>query len=537
MKRILSTAALALSVLVILLSLVGCDNAGANPPDLPSSDGYYWESGEILFQLTDNSNSGILGSGSRKYLAGLDGVDEIDLAVNARNDAAASETRISVKYDYLPNTVDYGWGRNIDRTLSLISLNAAGTPDVFTTYLYDATVISLKNAFANLYSTDYGRGENYFSFTDPDYSSDGDLYDLQAGDGYLYEYMRSLSLADDKLYALASNYTVDLFRSMAVIPVNLTHLSDVVGTDGTSLTLDSLYGTAFDGGLTFDVIAAMAENFSANDTDNNVGSDSIGFLLVNDRRVASGALLYSSGVSILERTPDGQGGYTCSYPNENTALADVVAAVASLTNHPGVYSVDLKTLGTEIGAGYLRAMARCFADGRALFGAISMLGELEAEEYGELRASGSLAVVPVPTYSATASAKGYVFETGKVIGISKKTAVFEQCTAFLAYQSTGSHEVLNAYADSYMKADEGYGRRMLAYLRSTLTDGFDVCYDQIIACYYADKDPGFPCWSDILGKYNMCITDGFDVLYSQGIADRLADLEIMLDDWKTAENE
>ena len=33
------------------------------------------------------------------------------------------------------------------------------------------------------------------------------------------------------------------------------------------------------------------------------------------------------------------------------------------------------------------------------------------------------------------------------------------------------------------------------------------------------------------------LTDGFDVLYSQGIADRLADLEIMLDDWKTAENE
>ena len=194
---------------------------------LALQDIYWTDRVELIMQINTNTQQQELSDRGMRYLAG-EGRDfdysYIDDLVANRNNLAYENSKVSVMYDYLADDRNYGWGQNIESIYVQVSSHSPDAPDIYVNFIYDMTCVSLKGAFANLYSTSRGQGNNYFGF-----SKNG-----SAPDGYMIEYMQSLSLSAHKMYLIASDYTVDVVRAATVIPVNL-QLLESAGLENSSL--------------------------------------------------------------------------------------------------------------------------------------------------------------------------------------------------------------------------------------------------------------------------------------------------------------
>ena len=306
--------------IAVMTSCFGNDQGVGWVPDdfkgTPEGTGIYWNNTDLIFQLTNNSNSNELSSTLRRYLAGEDYTvsgGDIDDAVAARNAKAYADTRVTVKYDYLDNTTDFGWGRNVDRIFTQVNSGATGTPDMYCNFAYDMTCVSLKNAFANLYSTAYGQGMNFFRFTAADYKGIGEsFFDADAGEGYFFDYMKSLTLSDNKAYCLASNYCIDMVRAFLVVPVNIDMMNQIAVGDSTGdkgvmdgkFDISDFYQLVWDGDFTYDALATLAEAVYSPESDYNIGADLgdiLGFAAGTGSGLTSSGLLYTTDVKIIDK--------------------------------------------------------------------------------------------------------------------------------------------------------------------------------------------------------------------------------------------
>ena len=556
--------ALLMVMIVLVISMASCfgpkddtknpediDNkidVNENPNNLP------WDNTKLVFQMTENSNSQELPSTCGRYLAGdLDGVEDIstiDQWVTDRNNNALKEANVTVEYQYLPDTSLYSWGMNIDHIDSEVRSKEPGRPDMYCNFVYDMVAISLKGSFANLLSTTmYADGHalaglNYFDFAD-----DPNLTDT--GDGYMLDYMRSLTLSKFKMYCLSSDYFTDMVRAFLVVPVNIglletlqasgeynaeTGKGDFLADRVTTLaadnsveqnyTIEDFYQLVNDMEWNYETLASFSEAIFSDGEDGDEAvdlRDTIGFALGTGSGLPASGMLYTTSITIIDRVYDvDKGDYTYSYPymvqqgsgnnvsfvkgegthEELIAFCDNLNA---LFNKKGVIAVSTADTFSYADTD-LKAIRARFASGNVLFGGVICLGSLEYNEYKEMNGQGKsgYGIVPVPLYrtnyvdAATGEVKvdkylTQIHNIGRIGAISYTTEKFAQCTAYLNYQSTHSTDILNEYYDYKLQYDVvGTGVKgnveMLKYIRFNVRSAFDKAFEDALGKYYSATD-------------------------------------------------
>ena len=550
-----------------LLSLASCSTPPmvpgwellcGSPPKLTGNYYYYWDTTELIMQLNVTADPNAPSSLARRAMAGEnDGsASELDREVAARNAYVASNTKTTVRYDYVDDPALYGWGNNISRIFAEVNSGISDKPDMYYNFVYDLCCLSLKNSLADLYSEAYGRGMNFLRFVEIKYESRGNSYISETLDYYAnsFEYMKSLALSDDKLYCYASGYTLDMLRSVFVIPVNIAMVNEISMADSTGdrgimdgeYDMYDLYNLVWDGDFTYESIATLSEAVYSVESDYNIGADLgdvLGFAVSADSDLTAQALIYSSNLGIIDRKIYDDGdyyGYTFYYNENSDKLCTFVDSLRELFSERGVIAVTDEEANAALGSTG-RTTIECirdrFADNKLLFGGIVQIGELEREEYQQMREGEGLGFVPVPSYCDDYDSgrrhpmNSVISNRARVIGISRSTDKFEQCTAFLQLQAARSYVISYTYADEYLSASlEGEGivdnARMFRFITETLSDVREgnigsFCED-MVEMYLRDRDTQSASkrLDSLLTEYNYQITNVkgyYDALVSEKI--------------------
>ena len=443
----------------------------------------------LLFQMTDCTNE--LSSGCARYLAGeKPETADIDKYVAERNNDVLYNTRISsITYVYYPdNSNSYGYSRTIDLMSEAAKNPDSNTPDMFCNWMSDVLCSALKGSFANLYSTTQGEGDQYGK----------NYFDLSQS-GYMADLMGSLTLSQSKIYVVASDYFIDLIRSFYVVPVNVElynsiarDMIDDLNEDG-AYDINDFYAEVKNGDWTYDRLIQYAAKIydEANKTlDGSDTEEVLGFALARNALVSSG-LVYSSSVSIINKTPNANGGFTYAYPAENQELYNLSSAIANLVNQTGIMCVTDKGDDTSV----INRVRTMFSSNKLLFGGITLLGSLEETAYQEMMKSesGGFGVVPVPVYRAGDDYLTQIHVDGRAGAIAQSTTKFVQCTAYLHYQSSNSAKIVNEYYDYNFTLDGADSLDgnvdMLKFIRENVRTSFDRLFEDAIGYFYESGDP------------------------------------------------
>jgi len=507
-----------------------CDDPECNKYVVKIPEIYWTEKVDLIMQMNRDSNGQQLPDGGKRYLAGDLSAqygdtaitpDTIDSMVATRNDAAYEAVKVNITYDYLLDGSGYGWSKNIeDIFIKATSSSEAGRPDIFVNFVYDMVSASLKGAFANVYGKTVGQGNNYFTFGSAPNAED-------TGDGYMYEYMRSLTLSKHKMYVLASDYFIDTIRAFFITPVNVA-LMNSIPVDEASIGAGEDYVYKFnsdrdgDGKYTIDdfyeLVTAGEWNYETmlqfcNQIKTEEGGDSatydlrdtVGFALSGTSGLSASGMLYTTSIKIINRDwSDEDEDFIYSYPTTNPDLYDFCAKLDTLVdNSKGVIVVGkTDTHNFDVGTGSTEvAIRERFCASKVLFGGVILIGSLEYKSYQDMNRSGEagFGIAPIPLYRVD-DGKGNVdpYQTqihnvGRVGGIAVRSQKFEMCSAFLEYQSTHSTEILNEYYEfklQYEVAGASSGNiAMLEYIRYNVRSSFDKAFEDAIGTFFKDVDP------------------------------------------------
>ena len=535
------------------------NNDDNKTPVVPGDDdtvtsNYPWKETTLIFSINEDSDNDQLPSSSRRYLAGdLTGItgagDKVDQFVADRNSDALKATNVKVVYDYLLDK-EYTWGQSITYINEFVNSGDVETPDVFISFVYDMVACSLLRNFANLKSEKmykpehelFGKEYNYFEFVNP--TADTAVDDFgeyeDTGVGYMYEYMRSLTLSKSKMYCLSSDYFIDMVRAFFAIPVNVGVLEQYVeatseagkfnsdraetfddnGEIEKAYTIEDLYELVNAGEWNYDALAKFSDAVASDAGDGTVpNSERLGFALGTDSGLAASGMLYTTPITIVKRTySDTTGEYTYAYPNMQKTqdangkvsfiidknsndktfeeLEDFCERLTNLMSSRGVVIASEKADGVHSA----ESIRTAFRDGRLLFGGVIVIGALEHKDYIAMNGDGKsgYGILPVPLYSETLGAEDYltqIHNNGKIGAISYTTKKFAQCTAYLNYQSTHSNEILTQYYNytlSNLVEEGGVGgnTEMLQLLRDNVRSSFDKAYEDVIGEYYFGQTNG-----------------------------------------------
>ena len=562
------------------------NNSNNNNTNVPNDDentnsSYPWKTTNLIFSISENSDSQQLPSSARRYLAGdLKGVvgagDKVDQYVADRNSDAIKATNVTVDYRYLEDGEAYSWGQSISYINGLVNAADAETPDVFINFIYDMVACSLLGNFANLKSEKMyqdghelaGKEHNYFEFVNPREDTLVDDYGdyVDTGKGYMYEYMRYLTLSKSKMYCLSSDYFIDMVRAFFAIPVNVEMLETLVGeasqTPGdfnydyaetyndagveTGYTIEDLYGLVEAGKWNYGALAAFSNAVAAGEGKITTEEEGVrfGFALGTDSGLAASGMLYTTPIKIVNRTMNfATGEYTYAYPNmqKNTdasdnvtfsfyedpdnpnstfeALDDFCKKLTNLMSVNGVITANQ----VEDGVHSSESIRKAFSQGRLLFGGVIVIGGLEHEDYVEMNGEGKsgYGILPVPLYKDDLGAEDYltqVHNNGKIGAIAYSTKNFAQCTAYLDYQSTHSNDILEGYYGYTLSnlVDEGGidNTEMLKMLRDNVRSSFDKTYEDVIGKYYDAQTEGQSIedeWHNIIKNAKFGEINGIDI--------------------------
>ena len=548
--------AFAMVLVLVIGMLAACrgdgDGGDDEPVTPPGEDIYvdpiyndiYWDETTLIYQMTQNSNGQELPSSCARYLAGNTEIGliddevagDIDDMVDERNENAETVARVNIKYDYLPDDGTgegtHGWGKNIDEMVKgSINYTNGLTPDIYCNFVYDMVCASLQSAFANLWSSTVstqGKVKNYFRFTDPKFE------DLN--EGFMYDYMRSLSLSRNKMYCLSSDYYVDMVRAFFVVPVNIG-LLNTIPVDPASLDMDpdevtsfngdrngdgifdvsDFYDLVWDGQWSYQTLADISksgfysQSSQANPTDDPNGClhDRLIFALDEDSGLSASGMLYTTSVTVIvyewgEKT-DGVTGekytdYVYEYPDDNPDLYNFCKALKSLmSENKGIVSISSvatkpQTLG--YGGSSLLAIRDRFVNDSILFGGAICLGSLEYKVYKDME--GGFGILPVPLYQLYKTDEDgnqvpeeyltQIHNIGRIGAIRATTDKFAMCTAYLNYLSENSAEILDEYYNyklTWEIANGGHNQEMLQYIRKHVRTSFDKVFEDAIGRLFA----------------------------------------------------
>jgi len=523
-----------------------------------------WDKTEIKFALTDDDCNKELTSGCKKYYSGTEAnsFELIDDMVRARNLAAAKSANVNPRYDY--EAAHATWSANIASIVEQTLAGSSTNPDIYCNYVYDLSCAQLRHCFANLLDTE--TTANFFRFNEEGYNPVGENYfDSEAGEGYFFDYMRSLTLSDDKMYLLASNFCTDLVRAFLVVPLNVEMMSEIKAEDtwtGDMTNVSDFYdlvwkdttlNEGYAEGWTYEVLAHYSGKVYADINDNDsdcVLADKIGFAAGTTSGLVSSGFLYTSSVTIIDKHANGDGTYTYSYPTTNPELDQFAAAITDLfQNSNGVVTIsgdEAREAGfAATGESELVAIRNRFAQNKVLFGGIIAVGSLEDTVYQNMRTTGNkygFGVLPVPTFRTGDEYLTLVHNIARIIAISKSTTEFAQCSAFLDYQSRMSAEILDEYYNVRLASSTGglageFNNFMLTYIRNHVRDCFDKTFEDSVSNKIASTDATATenKWHELLSQNNF-IYPTFSDAYKANAGNKESQFQLVLDDWNNEGN-
>ena len=490
MKKLLALL-LALAMMIGVVAVLA--SCGEEPPAPPAPGPEEQEKdysgvteNNLIIKL--NLVDGMFTNMLKRYMSGEDDrfAANVDDMIAARNTAAIEATGITPFYDYIAaDDPTAGWGANEKVILAdMLAFEADVTPDVYVTAAYDSIGAAINGGMANLLSTSRDNGLNYFSFVEEGYNAAED------DKGYNYDLMRSFSPVPDKaMFMLASDYTIDVFRGLHIIPVSITLLEgmDVSRATGDfnvpnfdynengTFEIDELLDFVWEGKWTYDVMATLcaaiyvpAEGASGE----SFGDSIFGFYFDRSGGSSGNAITYATPFDHWSKTYDDNGVPTYTQ-YDNTAFQPMAAAwknlmettgAMRLTNGDVTAYTTLKTAAEAIG--------EKFGRNEVLFSENVLVGYIESSYYQEME--GSFGLVPQPLIVAGDSNTKYTTALGnaaRVLSIGVRTDDFAAATAFVDYQSTHSSDIMKQYyrSQQYEATNgEDYNVRMLTYLRTIM---------------------------------------------------------------------
>ncbi len=510
-----------------------CDFCNKKMSSSSSSDVGYpevpWEVGDVnlLFMMSEHTNDQQSPSGCHRYLAGDSGDESnLDTLIFDRNNNAEYYTKVKVKYDYYADTPDYGFGTVNSVIYKNCSSAMSGKPDIYCNFTYDLVAASLQGSFHNLMNQKLDKG-NFFQFLKEGYDEAVD------NKGYMYEYMKSTTLSQHKMYILASDYFLDLIRSFFVVPVNITLLNKVgpkitgdLNHNG-KFSIEDFYEEVRNKDWDYDKVieysAAIYSNTGSTSTGEDI-EDILGFALAFGGVMKSG-ILYSTNIEVINKTfdetkevagmPGVYGDYKYSYPTLADPLVELTVALKRLVEAEGVYYLSGATNDpgmTTYGTTAPLAIRARFCNDKVLFGDVIVLGALEFDDYQKLRDSNGFGVVPVPFHHAVEkeSDENYltsIHNNSRPGAIAKNTKNFTACTAYLDYQSSHSKQILNDYYNINLQAnviddsEEGGTVEMLQYIRNNVRSVFEKTFEDAIGFYKGELRNSL--WHYLLGDFTI----------------------------------
>jgi hypothetical protein len=349
---------------------------------------------------------------------------------------------------------------------------------------------------------------------------------------------------------------MDAIRAMLVVPVNIDMLECIsveastgdANGDGT-FDVEDFYNLVWSYDWTYDALAKLSLAVYRNDNTAIAGADikdTLGFAAGKSSGLTGSGILYTTSVKIINKVTV-EGKTTYAYPDTNEDLVALSNALYDLfKNNTGVCTIssdDANGAGIEAD-GDLDGIRKRFADNKVLFGGVIAVGSLEDAVYQAMNEPGKkgFGVVPVPLYKQTddhtEQYQTLVHNLARIFAISATTQKFEQCSAFLNYQSTNSSEILEMYYKQNLVAAVNAGDaakhnvKMLAYIRNHVRDCFDKTYEDVISNYQltTDAQASSKRWHSMLYTAGYMVQN-MDTLYKQERGAKQALLETVLAEW------
>ena len=465
------------------------------------------------------------------YLKGPDSVEDgvtpaIRVMVYERNRDADALLGTTVEFVFW----NYGWGEQAGQIDTVVKGNAPDAPDLFVNMLYDLNLELLNGTFKDIWSIP----NSFFDFDSR---------------GWLKTWMENLSFSGDRAYILGSDYFLDAFRAMAVLPFNLTLMDEnaaalapaIIGEGETFGAGEELSARFFDlvetGDWTWDVLGKLCEAIWV-DTDGNqqdsIG-DRLGIIADEYGGINSGSFIYSCGEELTEvyfvedeSSPD-YNKQRIKYADTSAGLERIFEEVKAVFDGPGSLSTYAKFDGNtpdEPGVAYHHIK---FAERGLLFAGVCLLGGLEDEAFQNMEDVYS--VVPCPKTDKTKSYNSIIHNVADVgaINVHLNPRKLKTVTAYLQFCTERSTEIREEFLEIVTK-----------YKTTTYNQGTDRMLDLIYASILYGRDKtvddlvGGQRWHSLMKEQHFVAgADYITTQYASMVSGRQNKLNGHLNTWYT----
>ena len=449
----------------------------------------------------------VKGSKNDIYLKGPDEVIDgetplIQVMVYERNKAANDLLGTSTSFVFW----DLDFNEQAPQIDLVVKGNSSDAPDLFVNMLNDLNHEMLNGTFKDVWSIP----NSFFDFTT---------------DGWLWEWMQNLSLSNDRGYILGSNYFIDVFRAMSVMPFNMTmmdanaaKLAPAILDDGDSLGEgETLTPRFFDlvemGNWTWDVLGKLCEAIWVDQDGNEQDSiyDQLGLLTDTYGGDAAAAFVYTSGVTVTtayiikDESSDYLNDQWIKYADDASGLGLIFDAAQSVFLGAGsLTTAKDRPANTPENPGLAYHYTK-FAASEVLFIGSLLLAALENDTIQQM--NDLFSVVPCPKVDANLQRYNtIIYNSGDVgainVNIGPRRA--RALTAYLQYCTENSAEIIDQFLEIVMK-----------YKVTTYNQGTDrmlsLIYDSILwgRDYTVEGINMDPRWHGLMRKNQFTVGSGF----------------------------
>ncbi len=382
------------------------------------------------------------------------GEDEVQNLCYDRN--LAVEATLNLTLDF--RTTDLKYSDIMPYYDNLFS--TATVPDIIINDVYPVIPMALNGQLVNAKNTNSSKyGENYFNFDAKIGEEDQECW-------YNY-FMEGLTLDENKIYAVAGDYFMDVIRSAHCLYLNTELFATKVAPGSRWSNVGDFYDYVERRLWTYDDFANMA-NLA---WDDGIGTsegitdqeDVLGFLHNNSAGLFP--FVFGAQISVVS---EGQNGLQIN--QSSLSLSNFITSLINLTSMDGVLAVDSTSYNFR----------QKFTSNEALFVGSYWMGDLEFSSFKNMEKKAAI-VYPMAR-TANGEYRTYVHDSAEIGYIPINTmnpANFSMASAFLQLSCELSTPIIDVYfneALKYRDNTDSAAVKMLDVIHETI----DSSYNQFV---------------------------------------------------------
>ena len=466
------------------------------------------------------------------YLKGpdqiMDGVTPlIEQMVYERNRAADELLGTTTEFVFW----DLDFGKQAEPIDLAVKGKAADAPDLFVNMLNDLQKELVNAVFKDVLSIP----NSFFDFS---------------AEGWLEAWMLNLSFTGDRAYILGSDYFLDVFRNVSLLPFNMTmmdenaaKLAGAILPEGETLGAgEKLTLYFFDlvdrGDWTWDVFGKLCEAIWVDENGDGQDSitDTLGIIATEFGGDSAAGYLYSCGEQLTEAYPvidpdsEYNGKQWVKYADDPTRLNLIFNKVKAVFDGPGSLSTSANSHdgNTPENPGLAYHQTK-FAAGELLFVGVHKLGALENEAFQEM--DDLFSVVPCPKADVEKPYNSIIYNTGDAgaINVNCNPRKARVLSAYIQYCTENSPAIREQFLEIVTK-----------YKTTTYDQGtdrmFDIIYDSILwgRDYWVEGENMEPRWHTSMRQNHFAVgADYISQLYESARPSKQRLLDNLMEKWYT----